>query len=101
MTESDLSSDPLSLQSLLNTSGLSAQALSPAPKLMDTLAFNIINTTTTVPAVKGLIETTTTNSMILMTELSNYTEESTTSEDSYDWIDIFVIVIKVILLSII
>lgn len=101
MTASDQS---LPDSSPLNTStsghSPSAQALSPAPKPMDHLVFNIVNgsTTTTVPAIKSLMDTTT-NSMVFITELSNYTDGQSDGAGGYDWIDIVVIVIKVILLS--
>ena len=99
MTASDQS---LPDSSSLNTSGLSpsAQALSPAPKPMSSIVFNIVNGTppTTVPAIKSLLDTTT-NSMVFITELSNYTDGHAAGDDGLDWIDIVVIVIKVILLS--
>jgi hypothetical protein len=78
-------------QPQLNTSS------SPSISTMDHIVFNIFNSTPTVSSMNGIIETTT-KADLLINEIQNYTDMSQPS-DGYDWTDILIIVIKVILLS--
>jgi hypothetical protein len=69
----------------------------PSVSTMDHIVFNIVNITPTLSSMNGIIETTT-KADLLINEIKNYTDMSQPS-DGYDWTDILIIVIKVIILS--